>query len=746
MKKNTGKPHGMKANLGFGTAPVFLTTISTILGAILFLRFGYAVAHVGFMGVVAIVILGHLVSIPTTMAVAEIATNQKVEGGGAYYIISRSFGLNIGGSVGISLYLSQAISVSFYIIAFAEAFTPLFPWLQDNFGIQIYDTRIVSLPAMAILTVLMLTRGANSGMKSLYVVAGILFIAIIFFLLGRPLNPDYQVHLTDTIDKPDDFFYVFIILFPAFTGIIAGLGLSGDLKDPKKSIPLGTISATVVGFIIYIVVAYKLAYCASPEQLNSDQLIMSQISIWGPIIPIGLAAACISSALGSIMVAPRTLQALSEDGIFQVPFINNWLSKKRTKDNEPLNASIITIVLAFFFISIGSVNFIAEIISMFFMVVYGAICLISFLEHFAADPAYRPSFKSKWQFSLIGAFLSIWLMFKMNTPYAILALAIMVVFYLMITKLQNEKAGLANIFQGVIFQFSRYLRVFLQKSERDEEHTNWRPSVVCISSDSFKRFAGFELLKWISYKYGFGTYIHYLEGYLSSQSNMEKKKVLGKLIKLADLTKSKVYLDCIISPSITTAIAQVIQLPSISGKDNNMILFEFAKKEPDNLKFVIDNFQLLKSVNFDVCILGSSPRGFGYHQEIHVWITSKDYKNANLMILMAYIILGHKDWDQGIIKLFAIYPINEMEEQKKLITKSIKTGRLPISLKNVTIIPQKQNESVQDIICNHSADSALTLIGFVEAQVKARGQDLFLGYDKVGNVLFVNTTNEMKIT
>ncbi|MDG2164278.1 MAG: hypothetical protein P8K69_00830, partial [Flavobacteriales bacterium] len=119
----------LKQKANFGTAPVFMTAISTILGAILYLRFGYAVAHTGFIGAIAIIIIGHLVTIPTAMAVAEIATNRKVQGGGAYYIISRSFGLNIGAAIGIALFLSQAISVAFYVIAFAEAFMPFSEFL-----------------------------------------------------------------------------------------------------------------------------------------------------------------------------------------------------------------------------------------------------------------------------------------------------------------------------------------------------------------------------------------------------------------------------------------------------------------------------------------------------------------------------------------------------------------------------------------------------------------------------------------
>ena len=115
---------GMKK--GFGTAPVFFTAISTILGAILFLRFGWAVGTSGFWGVILIILLGHVVTIPTAFAISEIATNKRVEGGGEYFIISRSFGLNIGGTIGIALFFSQAISVAFYVIAFTEAFEFIF--------------------------------------------------------------------------------------------------------------------------------------------------------------------------------------------------------------------------------------------------------------------------------------------------------------------------------------------------------------------------------------------------------------------------------------------------------------------------------------------------------------------------------------------------------------------------------------------------------------------------------------------
>lgn len=733
-----------KANLG--TAPVFLTAISTILGAIMFLRFGYAVGNVGFLGTLGIVFFAHMVTIPTAMAIAEIATNQKVEGGGEYYIISRSFGINIGASIGVALYLSQAISVAFYVIAFAEAFDPVLMWLNDSYGLGITDKRIISIPAAIILSIVIIFKGSDLGIKALWVVVGLLFLSLILFFVGQT---DYastldQFQFNNTVSNPDRFFYVFAIVFPAFTGMTAGVGLSGDLKAPSKSIPLGTMTATTMGMIIYVFIAYKLSSSASPESLSEDQLIMSKIALWGPIIPIGLAAATISSAIGSFLVAPRTLQALALDRIIPFPMITRWVGLGKGKTGEPYNASIITAVLALIFVSMGSVDFVARVISMFFMVTYGAICLISFLQHFAADPSYRPSFKSRWYISLLGAVLTIYLMFRMDAVYAFISILVMVIIYLAITRMQNTKEGMAKIFQGVIFQLSRQLQVFLQKAEK-EDIDNWRPSIICISRDFFQRPSAFNFMTWISHRYGFGTYIHYLHGYFSSETNVEARDELKRLIKVADASSSNVYLDTMISPSFTSAVAQAIQLPSVSGKDVNMVMFEYSRKDPDNLTDIIDNFHLVRSAELDICILGSTDKGFGIHTNIHIWITPTDIANGSLMILMGYVIMGHPEWRNAQIRISAVFPADEISDVETDLMSLIKAGRLPISPNNVELIPQNADVSMREIVNQKSKDADLTMIGFRKEAIKQLGESLFEGYDNVGNILFVNTSREKAI-
>jgi len=722
-----------------------MTAISTILGAILFLRFGYAVGHQGFVGVLGIIFLGHMVTIPTAMAVAEIATNQKVQGGGAYYIISRSFGINIGSAIGIALYLSQAISVAFYVIAFSEAFEPLIRYLHYNMNIPMIDKRWIGLVSMSLLALVILSRGAKIGMKALYFVVTILFTSLLFFFLGKSSSPETPMLLNAQIQNPDNFFFVFTIIFPAFTGLIAGLGLSGDLRNPSKSIPRGTLWATLSGFIIYILVAYKLSVSASPEDLASDQMIMEKIAIWGPIIPIGLAAASLSSALGSIMVAPRTLQAMGYDNVFPGAGLNSWLSRGKEKDNEPTNAGLISIIIGFVFVAFGDINFVAQIISMFFMVTYGVICLISLLEHFAADPSYRPTFRSRWYISLLGAVTSFWLMFKMNSPYAILSLIVMGTIYATVSSYNLQEKGLVNLFRGVVFQASRQLQILAQRADREDLDEHWRPFTICVSQDTFMRRSAFDMLRWISLKYGFGTYIHYIKGFLTEETNRQSKEVLNKLIHLAAGSKNRVYLDTIISPSYTSAIAQVIQLSGISGKGNNMILFEFSQTEPESLQEALNTHDIIYATGFDLCILNTSYKGFGYKKQIHIWITPADFDNANLMILLGYIILGHPEWKEGIIKIFAIYEPESATRRKEELKLLIKEGRLPIALANVNLISAGGDKGTRDIISDVSANADLTIIGFRHEQLPAEGYQLFTGYDKLGNVLFVSADKKKEI-
>ncbi|MEZ5018542.1 MAG: amino acid permease [Bacteroidales bacterium] len=737
----------LPAKRRFGTAPVYFTAVSTILGAILFLRFGFAVGTLGFWGTLLLIVMGHAVTIPTALAISELATNKRVEGGGEYFIISRSFGLNTGATIGTALFLSQAISVAFYIIAFTEAFQFFFEFAAQRFSVAI-PRQVISLPVTVVLGAMILRKGSNTGVKMLYAVVAILFITLLLFFLGKPADGSLatgQLPVRD-IRNMSDFFIVFAIVFPAFTGMTAGVGLSGDLRNPARSIPRGTILATLTGIVIYIFVIWKLAISASPEEMLADQLIMGKIALGGAVIvPLGLAASTLSSALGSVLVAPRTLQALANDASFPSMRLNRWLAAARSNDGEPVNATLVTLIIAFIFVALGNVNAVAEIISMFFLVTYGSLCLISFLNHFGSSPSYRPSFRSRWYLSLTGFLVAVIVMFRINTLYALTAVILIVLIYLYIQHYHKNRTGLESLFANTLFQINRNLQVYLQKSESKRKQKEWRPGVICISKDSFRRERAFRLLNWISYSYGFGTYLHRIDGYYSRATSKQAAEELEKLIELYETSHNHVYVDTIISPSYTSAIVQAIQVPGISGMENNMVVFEYDKENPENLGEIIENIRLIKAGNFDICLLASASKEMIYRQGIHVWIDFNEPENASLLILLSFIISGHPDWKKSFIKVFCTCKPGQSADTLRELSELITSGRLPITETNIEIIEVMHGNSVKSLINERSGSAALVMTGFRPETLKHNGETMLGGYDQAGTVLFVNSQYQKEI-
>jgi len=738
----------------FGTSAVYFTALSTIVGAIVFLRFGYAVGSVGLWGTFILIIVGHLVTIPTALAISELATNKRVEGGGEYFIISRSFGLNIGATLGILLYFSQTISVAFYIVAFTEAFDFLFSYFQNNLGI-VLPKQVISIPAMLLLSVLVLKKGANMGLKVMYIAGAVVLVALLMFFLGKPVSgPEIDYFSANvSLKNSGNMFMVLAIIFPAFTGITAGVGLSGDLKNPGKSIPIGTVAATFTGLFLYLLICLKFANSALPADLVNNQLIMADIAWGGKIlVPLGLAACTFTSALSSIMVGPRTLQALALDDSLPIKRRNKWLSQTRKGDNEPVNASLVTCVIALVFVAFGSVDSVAQIISMFFLVTYGSLCLISFLHHFGSSPAYRPTFKSKWYISLAGFVISVWAMFQISVIYTLVAYGAIVALYIYMERYHSDRKGFSAIFANTLFQMNRGLQIYLQNkrkrtSEQSTTEEEWRPSAICISRNTFKRDSALKLLNWISYKYGFGTYLHLIDGYYSKKTNEQAKVELERLLNNLD-TSNQVYIDTLISPSTTSAISQSVQTPGIAGMENNMVLFEYMKSEPENdLHDIMTNFRMVSAGGFDVCILGTSRKPILYKNGIHIWVSRFDTENTNLMILLGFIIMGHPSWKGANIKIFNVCYAKETDEVRKNMHELINSGRMPITETNIEIIERDEHVSVKEIINKRSQDVGLTMIGFTENSFKHEEDFAFFeGYENIGSILFVNSNGEKTIS
>ncbi|MCB0316820.1 MAG: Na-K-Cl cotransporter, partial [Calditrichaeota bacterium] len=288
-------------------------------------------------------------------SMASITTNIKIGAGGAYSIISKSLGLEAGGSVGIPFYVSQTLSAALYIIGFTEGWLGIFP---DH------PPLLVSLLTWAVLMVISVVS-TQFAIRIQYVIMVLIGLSLVsFFSMDK--QPVVELPLLGGFEDAG-FWQVFAIFFPAVTGIMAGANMSGDLKDPRKSIPGGTLWAIGITFVIYIALAVVMGLYIDSIDLRSNQMVMVDRASYGFLVLIGILAATFSSALGSILGSPRILQALAEHGT--VPMSETFA--RRTKTNEPRNAMIFTGIVIVFAIVLGNLDVLATLITMFFLITYG---------------------------------------------------------------------------------------------------------------------------------------------------------------------------------------------------------------------------------------------------------------------------------------------------------------------------------------------------------------------------------------
>jgi hypothetical protein len=252
-------------------------------------------------------------------------------------------------------------------------------------------------------------------------------------------------------------------------------------------------------------------------------------------------------------------------------------------------------------------------------------------------------------------------------------------------------------------------------------------------------------MRWISYRHGFGTYFHFIEGYLDRQTHAEARKILEKLVETQHEQRSTLYLDTMISPSYTSAIAQVMQAPSISGMENNLVVFEYDKRAPGELSRILDNVRMVRAGAFDLCVFAVSEYLFRPRSGIHVWIRDTDERNTNFMILLGYIILSHPDWRESHIKIFLTSSSGELREVKRDLERRIAAGRLPITLNNIEIVETPDPDAPGEAVCRYSRNAALTLIGFPDEARCGDPEKYFARFDGIGDVLFVDCCESKEI-
>ncbi len=640
VPQRAGEPRGG----GLGTfGGVFTPSILTILGVIMYLRLGWVVANVGLLLTLLIVTLSTSITFLTGLSVSAIATDQRVRIGGAYYMVSRSIGLETGGAVGIPLYLAQSLSIALYTVGFAESMVNVFPALGE---------KMVGIVTTVLVTVLALTS-ARVAIRAQYFIMAAIGLSLVSLLLGSPI-PDAEVQgLSVPGPTSEGFWRVFAVFFPAVTGIMAGVNLSGDLKDPGRSLPRGTIAAIGVGFIIYMALPVILATRADTASLLSDPLVMRRMAFWGDAILLGVWGATLSSAVGSVLGAPRVLQALARDGVLPRPL--RFLGRGSGPADEPRAGTIFTLGVALAAVSLGNLNHIAPVLTMFFLTAYGAVNLAAATEEFLGSPSYRPKFRVHWLLSFLGAVGCVAVMLLIN-PLATAVAAIVVLGIFVWLERREMTAAWGDVRRGL---WMAVTRAGLLRVTATPDPKNWRPHLLVLSGAPTRRWHLIDLASSLTHNRGLVT----VSTVLSDEDVSRARQY-----SLEDTIREYLYkrgvsglVRVVTAPDPYAGAERLVSAYGLGSLAPNTILFGDSEEPESRERFcqMIRNFHAAQR---NVIIVHADPeRQFGERRRIDVWWGGLQ-RNGGLMAILAYLLRTSFDWRNAEVTLKIVVPTQAAAE------------------------------------------------------------------------------------
>ncbi|MEL6151306.1 MAG: hypothetical protein AAFR56_16895, partial [Chloroflexota bacterium] len=614
------------------------------------------------------------------------------------------------------------ISVAFYIIGFTEAL------LADEI-FQQFDPRIIST-AVALSFVVIAYVGADFALKIQFFILAILVVALVGFFAGWGSTPDAVPVLTPSFTENVNFWIVFAVFFPAVTGIEVGTSLSGDLKDPGRSIPLGTIASILVTAAIYVLVVVYFAFNSTRGNLITDNLAMQRISLLPQTILAGVWASTLSSALGSVLAAPRTLQAIAGDKV-----IPSWIGLKLGSKTEPRMAVLITGVIAVVVIWMGNLDFVAPVISMFFLNTYGMVNLSAGIEQLVGNPSYRPRFKVPWYLSIIGALGCYGVMLLINPLATVVAIVASYGIFFYLRRRSIERAW-GDVRSGVWISVARFALLELQKM--DYHAKNWRPNIMVFTGQPHNRLQLTEMARWLTSGQGIVTFVQFIVSEVDEKHGSDLiDRARRQINKYIEQSGMRAFAEAEIVPDFHHGALSMAQAHGIGGLSSNTVLMGWSRTYEGNVKqirLMRDLMRLRKSVMF----LHYDPeREFGNYKRINLWWQGRG-GNEDLMMLLAYIIEEDRAWQNSTIRLMRIINSPDgVEEVASHMNDVLDTVR--VSAKPMVIV-KEAHKSISETITEYSADADLTIIGMnlpPEDQIKEYAHRLADLVDGVGTVLMV---------
>jgi amino acid transporter len=708
----------------FGTfAGVFTPSILTILGVIMYMRLGWVVGNAGLLGAIGIIIIAHVIAVTTGLSVSSVATDKKIGAGGIYYVLSRSMGIPIGGSIGIALYVGTAFSIALYLIGFSESFNSFF-----DLGMTVNDFRLTGTVALVALTLLAIIS-TSVALKAQFFILAAIAISLVSIFFGTSEYAPQSITLFATEDVVS-LEVVFAVFFPAVTGFTAGIAMSGDLKDPKKSIPVGTLAAIGTGLFVYILLAVFMSFAINPELLRSDYNILMKMALFAPAVVAGIWGATLSSALGGILGGPRILQAMSIDKVTPTIF-----GKGRGANKEPINALFLVFIIAEAGILIGELDVIARVVSMFYLTAYGFINISYFLESWA-NPDFQPTFKIKRWIGLLGFIACFVVMFKLDMIAMMAALAVITALYFGLQR-KEVKIQSNDVWRSV---WENVVNKGLKKiDEKDDENTNWNPNIILFSGKSDHQKYLLQLGKTVSGRTGIVTNFKLI---LDKNDDIPLRKV-EQTVRDENFKELGIFARQIKVNNIYTGITNIASTFGFSGVEPNTIMMGWPKGLENSTEYAKMTETLLH-LDYNLLYLDFDRKAkFGNYKSVDLWWRETDSKNAEMMLNIARFIIASPKWNNPDIRVLFVNNNNvDIAIIHDKIAKLVEDLRVSVEIKIINnAVEQKP---FYDIIEEESATTNLTLVGIPNYRIEKQAEFVLKTnhlFETIGSTLLVKAAN-----
>ncbi|XP_020026715.2 solute carrier family 12 member 4 isoform X1 [Castor canadensis] len=467
------------------------------------------------------------------------------------------------------------------------------------------------------------------------------------------------------------------IFFPSVTGIMAGSNRSGDLRDAQKSIPVGTILAIITTSLVYFSSVVLFGACIEGVVLRdkygdgvSRNLVVGTLAWPSPwVIVVGSFFSTCGAGLQSLTGAPRLLQAIAKDNI--IPFLRVFGHGKA--NGEPTWALLLTALIAELGILIASLDMVAPILSMFFLMCYLFVNLACAVQTLLRTPNWRPRFKYyHWALSFLGMSLCLALMFVSSWYYALVAMLIAGMIYKYIEYQGAEKEWGDGI-RGLSLSAARYA---LLRLEEGPPHTkNWRPQLlVLLKLDEDLHVKYPRLLTFASQlKAGKGLTIvgsviqgSFLESYGEAQAAEQTIK------NMMEIEKVKGFCQVVVASKVREGLAHLIQSCGLGGMRHNSVVLGWPygwrqSEDPRAWKTFIDTVRCTTAAHLALLV----PKNIAFYPSNHeryleghidVWWIVHD---GGMLMLLPFLLRQHKVWRKCRMRIFTVAQMDDNSIQMK---------------------------------------------------------------------------------